>query len=153
MDSTKESNIPPPFQTSSDHSSHSVSSAHIERPSRRTMHLEPKPTQRRKTRAISPDAVERRRKQNRASQIAFRERSKRKMEDLERELTIAGNYNQQLYRTMRGLLESTESLKATIEKALSSLPPPEYSRQNSEGYGWTPSDSEGPSAEPVSSDV
>ena len=111
------------------------------------MYLEPMPVKPRSVRALSPDAVERRRKQNRASQIAFRERKKKKSGDLHQELVVASRYNHQMHDKMRDLLTKTEQLKSAIEQALSATPPTisEWASQISPGYqAWSHSDPEGP---------
>jgi hypothetical protein len=69
---------------------------------------------------LSPEAIQRRRQQNRASQLAFRARTKKMVEELRHQLTQCAQNNQTMYLTMQNLLEKTESLKAAIEGALAS---------------------------------
>lgn len=115
------------------------------------MYLEPMPVKPRKSRALSPDSLERRRRQNRASQIAFRERKRKKSGEMYQELVLASSYNQQMYTTMRDLLRRADELKLAIEQALALQPPnmSEWpSRSSSETHGWSVSDSEGPTSQP-----
>jgi hypothetical protein len=74
----------------------------------------------------SAEAVARRRQQNRASQLAFRERSKREVDTLKQDLADCTEENQKMYTTMRGLLERTETLKLAIEEALTAHKPRTY---------------------------
>lgn len=69
-------------------------------------------------RGPSPDAIERRRKQNRVSQLAFRERSKKALEEMRVELLSAEERNRQMYSTLNELLGAAESMKLSIEQAL-----------------------------------
>jgi hypothetical protein len=69
---------------------------------------------------LSPEAIQRRRKQNRASQLAFRARTKKMVEDLQQRLTQCTEENHTMYLTMENLLEKAESLKRAIEGALAS---------------------------------
>ena len=69
-------------------------------------------------RGPSPDALERRRRQNRASQLAFRERSKKALEEMKIELTSAEERNKKLVGTLGDLLRQADSLKNSIEQAL-----------------------------------
>jgi uncharacterized membrane protein YccC len=88
------------------------------------MIIKPQPhTKRRIRRPPSGEALERRRQQNRTAQLAFRERSKKQVEELRLELTQCLEYNHNLYSTMRELLERTEALKRDIEGALDLQPP------------------------------
>ena len=93
-----------------------------ERPKK--MLIEPQPQMKRRVRKPpSGEALERRRQQNRAAQLAFRERSKKQIEEMRQELTQCVEYNQKMYSTMRELLERTEALKRDIEGALAMQPP------------------------------
>ena len=96
-----------------------------ERPERpKKMLIEPQPHIKRRTRKPpSGQALERRRQQNRAAQLAFRERSKKQVEEMRQELIQCVEYNQKMYLTMQELLERTESLKKDIESALALQPP------------------------------
>lgn len=66
------------------------------------------------------DKAERRRQQNRSSQIAFRERSKTTLKTLQEALNQSQSENEALYTIMEELLERTEHLKRTIEDVLRS---------------------------------
>jgi hypothetical protein len=66
----------------------------------------------------SAEAIERRRQQNRASQLAFRARTKKLVEDLRQQITECTEHNHTMYITMQNLLEKTEMLKTSIEGAL-----------------------------------
>ena len=88
------------------------------------MLIEPQPQIKRRIRKPpSGEALERRRQQNRAAQLAFRERSKKQVEEMRQELVQCVEYNQKMYLTMRELLERTEALKKDIESALALQPP------------------------------
>lgn len=63
---------------------------------------------------------EKRRQQNRNSQIAFRQRNKMTLMALQEELNQSLLVNDALYDTIEGLLEKTETLKRSIEDALAS---------------------------------
>jgi hypothetical protein len=98
------------------------SSKRSERPKK--ILIEPQPhTKRRTRRPPSGEALERRRLQNRSAQLAFRERSKKQVEELRQELTQSAEYNQKMYSTMRELLNRTEVLRKDIERALALQPP------------------------------
>jgi hypothetical protein len=94
------------------------------------MLLEPQPQPQRRTRkAPSGQALERRRKQNRAAQSAFRERSKKQVEEMRLELMQSTEFNQKMYMSVRELLDRTESLKRDMEAILAKQPPvisPDY---------------------------
>lgn len=96
-----------------------------ERPERpKKMLIEPQPHIKRRTRkAPSGEALEQRRQQNRAAQLAFRERSKKQVEEMRQELIQCVEYNQKMYLTMWELLERTEALKKDIASALALRPP------------------------------
>jgi predicted ATPase with chaperone activity len=64
------------------------------------------------------DKVEKRRQQNRNSQIAFRKRTKMTLKMLQEELNQSLEANEALYDTVEELLEKTEILKRTIEDVL-----------------------------------
>ena len=66
------------------------------------------------------DKSERRRQQNRISQIAFRQRSKMTLIALQEELDQSILVNDVLYITIEALLERTENLKRSIEDVLAS---------------------------------
>jgi hypothetical protein len=70
--------------------------------------------------ALSSEAIQRRRQQNRASQLAFRARTKKTVDDLRQQLTQCTEHNNTMYFTMQNLLENAESLKRAIEGALAS---------------------------------
>lgn len=111
--------------------------------------IEPQPqTRRRRRRAPSGEALERRRQQNRAAQLAFRERSKKQVEDMRQELTQCVEYNQKMYSTMRELLGRTEALKMDTEGALALQPPLNYSLESESASRTTSVD---PFASPTSS--
>lgn len=82
----------------------------------------------------SAAAIARRRKQNRASQAAWRARNKELVEELRQEIAEHAEYNQSMQGTMRSLLQTTESLKSAIEHALT-LPLPKESRKGSGSDG------------------
>jgi len=64
------------------------------------------------------DNSEKRRQQNRNSQIAFRQRNKMTLKLLQEELSQSLLTNEALYGTMEELLEKTENLKRSIEDVL-----------------------------------
>jgi hypothetical protein len=66
------------------------------------------------------DYSEKRRQQNRNSQIAFRQRNKMTLKLLQEELSQSLLTNAALYGTMEELLEKTENLKRSIEDVLAS---------------------------------
>lgn len=90
------------------------------------MLLEP-PGQRQPPRRVrkppSGEALERRRQQNRAAQLAFRERSKKQVEEMRLELMQCNEFNQKLYSSVRELLDQTEGLKRDMEALLATQPP------------------------------
>lgn len=67
--------------------------------------------------------TEKRRQQNRNSQIAHRQRNKKLIEDLRQELTDYSVYSQDMYHTLQSLRETTKALVSTIDQALSMHPP------------------------------
>jgi hypothetical protein len=67
--------------------------------------------------------TEKRRQQNRNSQIAHRQRNKKLIEDLRQELTDYSVYSQDMYHTLQSLKETTKALVSTIDQALSMHPP------------------------------
>jgi len=67
--------------------------------------------------------TEKRRQQNRNSQIAHRQRNKKLIEDLRQELTDYSVYSQDMYQTLQSLRETTKALVSTIDQALSMHPP------------------------------
>jgi len=72
------------------------------------------------------DAVKRRRQQNRNSQTAYRQRTKKLIEDLRQEVTEYSEYSQDMYQTLQSLRETTRALVSTIDHALSKQPPKGY---------------------------
>ena len=64
--------------------------------------------------------AERRKQQNRNSQIAFRERNRMNLKKLQEELIHSQSANEELYSIMEQLLERTEHLKRAIEDVLTS---------------------------------
>lgn len=82
--------------------------------------LEAAPPTERAGKALSSEAIQRRRQQNRASQLAFRARTKKMVDDLRQQLTQCTEHNNTMYLTMQNLLENAESLKRAIEGALAS---------------------------------
>jgi bZIP transcription factor len=72
------------------------------------------------------DAVKRRRQQNRNSQTAYRQRTKKLIEDLRQEVTEYSEYSQDMYQTLQSLRETTRALVSTIDHALSMQPPRGY---------------------------
>jgi hypothetical protein len=64
--------------------------------------------------------TERRKQQNRNSQIAFRERNRMNLKRLQEELIHSQSANEELYSIMEQLLERTEHLKRAIEDVLTS---------------------------------
>ncbi|KAH7418609.1 hypothetical protein BKA64DRAFT_635728 [Cadophora sp. MPI-SDFR-AT-0126] len=96
----------------------------------------------------SAEAVARRRKQNRVSQAAWRARNKELVEELRQEVSEYSEYTDDMQQTLRSLLQTTESLKGVIEKALAQQPPTKssQSRPNGESQLLSPiSSNEGPS--------
>lgn len=88
------------------------------------MLLEPRPQSHRRIRKPpSGEALERRRQQNRAAQLAFRERSKKQVEEMRQELMQCTEFNQKLYMNVRELLDRTDSLKRELEAILATQPP------------------------------
>jgi len=71
----------------------------------------------------SNDAVKKRRQQNRNSQMAYRQRTKKLIEDLRHEVTEYSVYSQDMYQTLQSLRETTKTLVSTIDSALSTHPP------------------------------
>lgn len=69
------------------------------------------------------EAAKKRRQQNRNSQIAHRQRSKKLVEDLRHEIEEYSEYSQEMYQTLQSLRETTKALVSTIEDALSRQPP------------------------------
>jgi hypothetical protein len=69
------------------------------------------------------DAIKRRRQQNRNSQTAYRQRTKKLIEDLRQEVTEYSEYSQDMYQTLQSLRETTRALVSTIDHALSMQPP------------------------------
>lgn len=78
----------------------------------------------------SPAAIARRKKQNRASQAAWRARNKELVEELRQEIAEHAEYNHSMQDTMRSLLKTTASLKSVIENVLA-LPSPKEARKGS----------------------
>ncbi|KAE9364207.1 hypothetical protein N431DRAFT_549826 [Stipitochalara longipes BDJ] len=68
--------------------------------------------------------TEKRRQQNRNSQIAHRQRNKKLIEDLHQEVADYSKYSQEIYHTLQNLKETTIALVSTIDQALSMHPPP-----------------------------
>jgi len=80
--------------------------------------LEPSPSippQRRTRKPPSGQALERRRRQNRAAQLAFRQRSKKQMEEMRHELIKCLEHNQTMRSRVCELLNRTDSLKKDLE--------------------------------------
>ena len=73
------------------------------------------PPQRRLRKPPSGQALERRRQQNRAAQFAFRQRSKKQIEELRHEIIQYSEHNQTMLSCMRKLLNQTDSLKKDLE--------------------------------------
>jgi hypothetical protein len=69
------------------------------------------------------DLSNKRREQNRNSQIAHRQRNKKLIEDLRQELTEYSEYSQHMYQTLQNLRQTTQALVSTIDQALSIQPP------------------------------
>jgi hypothetical protein len=63
-------------------------------------------------------ALERRRQQNRAAQLAFRERSKRQMEEMRQELAQCVDFNRKMQDSVRSLLERADDLRRDVESIL-----------------------------------
>jgi hypothetical protein len=80
-------------------------------------------TSRKARKPPSGEALERRRQQNRAAQLAFRERSKRQMEEMRLELSQSMEFNEKMYESVRGLLEKTRKLESDLEAVLAVRPP------------------------------
>ena len=117
------------------------------------MLLEPRPQRQRRARKTpSGEALERRRQQNRAAQLAFRGRSKKQVEEMRLELTQCFEINQKMYMSVRELLDRTETLKQEMEAILafqplfSSWDTPAPSRTNSMDLHTSPESSFGGSS-------
>lgn len=85
-------------------------------------------------------AVQRRREQNRISQMAHRQRSKKQVEDLRNQLEECTEYNHTMYRTLQTLGIKTKALALEIDQALTMQPPPRYPEQfhgDSEDLQWS----------------
>jgi hypothetical protein len=67
---------------------------------------------------MNSKALERRRQQNRVAQFAFRERSKKQMEELQRELAQCIDFNQKVQNNVKVLLKRADHLKRDIEAIL-----------------------------------
>ncbi|KAE9370117.1 hypothetical protein N431DRAFT_492286 [Stipitochalara longipes BDJ] len=94
-----------------------------------------------RTSSRSMDALQRRREQNRISQIAHRQRSKKQVENLREQLIDCTEYNHNMYRTLQSLGEKTQALASEIQQALTVRPPQpdvEKSRVGSEEAQWLP---------------
>ncbi|PMD45904.1 hypothetical protein L207DRAFT_203433 [Hyaloscypha variabilis F] len=94
-----------------------------------------------RTSSRSMDVVQRRREQNRISQMAHRQRSKKQVENLREQLIDCTEYNHNMYRTLQSLGEKTQALAAEIQQALTARPPQpdvEQSRMGSEEAQWLP---------------
>jgi len=109
------------------------------------MLLEPRALPQRRTRKPpSGEALERRRQQNRTAQVAFRERSKKQVDELRQELMQSVEFNQKMYSSVRQLLGRTEMLKQDMEALLAVQPPaissevPQNSRTNSMEFQTSP---------------
>ncbi|PMD60515.1 uncharacterized protein K444DRAFT_394561 [Hyaloscypha bicolor E] len=92
-------------------------------PSPKTVRAQTRRSQGRGQIAKSPPAAdksEKRRQQNRISQIAFRQRSKMTLMALQEELDQSILVNDVLYGTIEAFLEKTENLKRSIEDVLAS---------------------------------
>ncbi len=100
----------------SESSAHSPDIRHLE-PNLQTLELK---------NSGSNDAVERRRQQNRNSQMAYRNRTKKLIEDLRQEVSEYSEYSQDIYETLQSLRETTKALVSTIDHALSLQPPIGY---------------------------
>jgi hypothetical protein len=89
----------------------------------------------------SMDAKKKRREQNRISQMAHRQRSKKQLEYFRNQLEECTQYNHTMYRTLQALGEKTQELACEIKHALSLQPPQpelEQSRIGSEEFQWPP---------------
>ena len=72
---------------------------------------------------MSAEAIERRRRQNRASQMAARERNRKLIEALREDVSQCAEYNQELCLQMQDVLEKAEELWKAMEGVLASRPP------------------------------
>ncbi|KAH8749790.1 hypothetical protein F5882DRAFT_445771 [Hyaloscypha sp. PMI_1271] len=89
----------------------------------------------------SMDAKKKRREQNRISQMAHRQRSKKQLEYFRNRLEECTEYNHAMYRTLQALGEKTQALACEIKHALSLQPPQrelEQYRSGSEEFQWPP---------------
>jgi hypothetical protein len=89
----------------------------------------------------SMDAKKKRREQNRISQMAHRQRSKKQLEYFRNQLEECTQYNHTMYWTLQALGEKTQELACEIKHALSLQPPQpelEQSRIGSEEFQWPP---------------
>jgi len=82
------------------------------------------------SRSPAVDKSEKRRQQNRTSQLAFRQRNKMTLMTLQEELDQSLLVNETLYGTIEVLLEKTEDLKRSIEDVLAAR----LKRGRSESY-------------------
>jgi hypothetical protein len=93
------------------------------------------------------DAKKKRREQNRISQMAHRQRSKKQLEYFRNRLEECTEYNHTMYRTLQALGEKTQALACEIKHALSLQPLQrelEQSRMGSEEFQWAPWSRDGP---------
>jgi hypothetical protein len=67
-----------------------------------------------RTSSRSVDVVQRRREQTRVSQMAHRQRSKKQVDDLRRQLETSTEYNHTMYHTLQTLGEKTQALATEI---------------------------------------
>jgi hypothetical protein len=132
------------YQSGREESSRSESSVHTPD----FGHLEPNLQTLELKNNASNDAVERRRQQNRNSQIAHRNRTKKLIEDLRQEVSEYSEYSQDIYETLQSLKETTRALVSTIDHALSLQPPIGYGclerpRMDSADSRWSRRSSDG----------
>jgi len=89
----------------------------------------------------SMDVKEKRREQNRISQMAHRQRSKKQLEYFRNRVEECTEYNHTMCRTLQALGEKTQALAYEIKHALSLQPPQpklKQSRMGSEEFQWPP---------------
>jgi hypothetical protein len=82
--------------------------------------LEASPIARKGRKPSSSDVSERRRQQNRISQIAFRQRNKMTIERLREDLNQSLEANEALCDTMQDMLGKMDDLKKSVEDVLAS---------------------------------
>ncbi|RDW59435.1 hypothetical protein BP6252_12522 [Coleophoma cylindrospora] len=73
--------------------------------------------------SLSATAIERRRKQNRSAQTAFRKRGRKQVEEMQQTIDQCEEHNKKMCSVMRDILEKLDALKKEIKEALTSQLP------------------------------